>query len=60
VRGVRPVSFPVFDMSGDIAAVLTVPFMERMERDAIPIKQVRDALCDVARAVSRRLGAPQA
>lgn len=54
-RGIVNISAPVFDHSGEAAAALTIPYLQRYH-ETIPFDTTRDALCRAARDISRKLG----
>lgn len=54
-RGIVNISAPVFDHSGEAAAALTIPYLQRYQ-ETIPFDTTRDALCRAAGDISRMLG----
>jgi DNA-binding IclR family transcriptional regulator len=54
-RGIVNISAPVFDHSGDPAAALTIPYLQRYQ-ETIPFDTTRDALVAAAGDISRNLG----
>jgi DNA-binding IclR family transcriptional regulator len=54
-RGIVNISAPVFDHSGEAAAALTIPYLQRYQ-ETIPFDTTRDALCRAAEDISRNLG----
>jgi DNA-binding IclR family transcriptional regulator len=56
-RGLHVVSYPVMNSHGHAGAALTVPFLERLDRDASgALEDVHRNLAEGARKLSRRLG----
>lgn len=54
-RGIVNISAPVFDHSGEAAAALTIPYLQRYQ-ETIPFDTTRDAVVRAAGDISRNLG----
>ncbi len=57
IQGVRDIGFPVFEHSGQLTAVLVVPFLGYLD-DSHPVsmKKAQPAIADIAAEISLRLG----
>ncbi len=56
VRGVRNLSYPVLDFSGETIAALTVPFLPRIDREKPTIMDARPLLRAAAGSLSKAIG----
>jgi DNA-binding IclR family transcriptional regulator len=57
IRGVHDLSFPVLDPGGNAVAAMTMPFIERLDVEDVPLAEARAALAETARSLSAALGA---
>ncbi len=58
IGGVRNISAPIRDLSGQVVAALTVPFIRRLSGTSVfSVDASRLALLDAANSISRQLGA---
>lgn len=58
IAGVRNISAPVFDFSGDVVAAITIPFIRRLSGTSIvSVEECREELLAMCQRISRRLGA---
>ena len=56
IRGATDVSRPIFGLSGDVIAALTVPYIERMDRPQSPsIPDVEAHVREIAQRLSSRM-----
>ncbi|MGZ3305409.1 MAG: IclR family transcriptional regulator [Asticcacaulis sp.] len=56
--GVTDMSYPIFDMHGEVAGALTVPFLRRIDGDQVySLDETRELLGRAAKAVSDELAA---
>ncbi|MBE3640438.1 IclR family transcriptional regulator [Mangrovicoccus algicola] len=58
IAGVQNLAVPIFDFTGQPVASVTIPFIQRLSGTSIfPPEYCRDALVEMCRDISRRLGA---
>jgi len=57
IKGIYNQSYPIFDYTGDLVAVLTVPFVKKLEGEKLTRSQVRSRLKLASEKVSYLLGA---
>lgn len=55
IRGVHDLSFPVFDPRGTAVAAMTMPFIERIDVEDVPVADARAALGEAAKALTGAL-----
>jgi len=56
--GVTDISYPIFDMHGDVAAALTVPFLRRIDgTQVMSMEDTQGVLAETAKRVSEELAA---
>lgn len=59
IRGVLNIAFPVFGFSGHAVAALTLPYLFKIAgKSQPPVSKARAAAADVARKLSKAIGAP--
>ncbi|NRA20159.1 MAG: IclR family transcriptional regulator [Oceanospirillaceae bacterium] len=57
IRGIYNQSFPIYDYTGELAAVLTVPFVKKLEGEKLSRLAVREVLNKSSDQISSLLGA---
>ena len=57
IKGVIDIGYPIFDYSGNLAAVLVIPFLEHLDNShAVNINKTKSILRETAASLSKSLG----